>query len=188
MSANCAPRLSQLICAATPDLVDVEKAALKARFVAASAALVAEAKCLLDDKEELWEEKVMWMHRWEQKTGEVFPLVEHGSNREDVAHQGGVLASLEESKDEDELKIVVPPGSILHKGCKKLTKATGKKVQAGTSVTQSSKAAKAGLSKRAADDDNDEVEVVKGHSHMKGKAPVQGGLDSKVAANLLQFL
>ncbi|KIN94528.1 hypothetical protein M404DRAFT_34961 [Pisolithus tinctorius Marx 270] len=67
MSTNCAPCLSQLVCAATPDPVEAEKAALKAKFIAASVALVAKAKCILDDREDLWEEK-----------GEVFLLVEHG--------------------------------------------------------------------------------------------------------------
>ncbi|KIN96820.1 hypothetical protein M404DRAFT_32858 [Pisolithus tinctorius Marx 270] len=67
MSASCAPCLSQLVCTATPNLVEVEKATLKARFVTASVALIAEAKCLPDDKPELWEEK-----------GEVYPIVEHG--------------------------------------------------------------------------------------------------------------
>ncbi|KAI6148879.1 hypothetical protein BKA82DRAFT_22638 [Pisolithus tinctorius] len=65
MSASHAPCLSQLVRAATPDPVEVEKAALKARFVTASTALIAEAKCLPDDKVELWEEK-----------GEVYPIVE----------------------------------------------------------------------------------------------------------------
>ncbi|KAI5995290.1 hypothetical protein F5J12DRAFT_896514 [Pisolithus orientalis] len=61
-----------------------------------------------------------------------------------------------ESMDKDKLKIIVPPSLILHKmkqGCEKLTKAMGKKAQAGTLVTQSLKAVKAGLSKRATDDD-----------------------------------
>ncbi|KAI6140978.1 hypothetical protein BKA82DRAFT_4362491 [Pisolithus tinctorius] len=53
-----------------------EKAALKAKFAAASAALVAEAKCMLDNREDLWEEKVMWLQCWEKRLGEVFPLVE----------------------------------------------------------------------------------------------------------------
>ncbi|KIO04275.1 hypothetical protein M404DRAFT_26465 [Pisolithus tinctorius Marx 270] len=78
MSANRAPHLSQLVRAVTPNPVEAEKATLKARFATASAALVAEAKCLLDDKPELWEEKVMWMCRWEEKTGEVYPIVKRG--------------------------------------------------------------------------------------------------------------
>ncbi|KIO12980.1 hypothetical protein M404DRAFT_19660 [Pisolithus tinctorius Marx 270] len=78
MSAGHAPRLSQLIRVATPDPIKAEKTALKARFIIASVALVAEARCLPDDKEELWEEKVMWMRRWEERTGEVYPIVEHG--------------------------------------------------------------------------------------------------------------
>ncbi|KAI6003473.1 hypothetical protein F5J12DRAFT_893661 [Pisolithus orientalis] len=117
-----------------------------------------------------------------------------------------------ESKDEDEPKIIVPPGSILHKvpctwcmvkktacirpigqtcdgctrmkqGCEKLMKAMGKKAQAGTSVTQASKTAKASLSKRVVDDDDDddEVKVVESHMRAKGKAPVCSQLDAKVA-------
>ncbi|KIO09323.1 hypothetical protein M404DRAFT_21882 [Pisolithus tinctorius Marx 270] len=78
MSANRAPRLSQLVRVATPDPIEVEKTALKAKFIIASMALVAEARCLPDDKEELWEEKVMWMCRWEERTGEVYPIIEHG--------------------------------------------------------------------------------------------------------------
>ncbi|KIO02800.1 hypothetical protein M404DRAFT_27696 [Pisolithus tinctorius Marx 270] len=271
MSANRAPRLSQLVRVATPDPIEAEKASLREKFVAASAALVAEAKCLPGDKEELWEEKVMWMRRWEQRTGEVFPLVERGralgidtkidaadgpavaeadeayerwvseeiaQGRADedvrmeeeasqvVEEQGASLVApvatekmshvevvswpvrkrsrqtIAESEDEEEPKIVVPPGSILHKvpctcctvkntactgpvgrtcngcmrmkqGCEKSTKAAGKKAQAGASVAQTSKAAKAGPSKRAADDDDDddEVEVVESHTRTKGKAP-----------------
>ncbi|KIO01579.1 hypothetical protein M404DRAFT_28603, partial [Pisolithus tinctorius Marx 270] len=250
-----------------------EKTALKAKFVVASVALVAEARCLPDDKEELWEEKVMWMRRWEERTGEVYPIVKrgqelgidtkidtvdgptiaeadeayerwvaeeisHGKADEDVwmgkeaaqavSEQGASVAvpvvtekmlhvkvvaqpvrkrswqTIAESEDEDEPKINVPPSSILHKvpcvrclvrntacmgpagrmcngcarmkqRCKKSTKAVGKRVQAGTSVAQASKTAKAGPSKRTVDDDdndnNDEVEVVESHAHAKGKAP-----------------
>ncbi|KIN99487.1 hypothetical protein M404DRAFT_30357 [Pisolithus tinctorius Marx 270] len=75
MSANHLPHLSQLICMATPDPIKVEKATLKEKFIAVSAAMVAKAKCLLDDKEELQEEWVMWMHWWEEKTAEVFPII-----------------------------------------------------------------------------------------------------------------
>ncbi|KIO03929.1 hypothetical protein M404DRAFT_26539 [Pisolithus tinctorius Marx 270] len=66
-------------------------------------ALVTEAKCLLDDKEELWEEKVIWMHRWEQKTGEVFPLVEHrqelGINTKIDAADGPTMAEADEAHE-----------------------------------------------------------------------------------------
>ncbi|KAI6139056.1 hypothetical protein BKA82DRAFT_26491 [Pisolithus tinctorius] len=67
MSASHAPRLSQLVCAATLDLIEAEKTALKVKFIAMSVALVAEAKCMPDNREDLWEEK-----------GEVLLLVEHG--------------------------------------------------------------------------------------------------------------
>ncbi|KIO11001.1 hypothetical protein M404DRAFT_20531 [Pisolithus tinctorius Marx 270] len=259
MSANHAPRLSQLVCAATPDPIKAEKTALKAKFIVASVALVTEVRCLLDDKEDLWEEKVMWMCQWEERTGEVYPIVEHrqelGVNtkigaadgpaiaeaneayekwvakeiarrkaNEDVqmgeeamqavGEQGAsvmVLAVTEkmshvkvvaqptivESEDKDEPKIVIPPGSILHKvpcaqclvrnatcmgpisctqmkqRCEKSTKAMGKRAQAGAS--------------RAIDDD-DEVEVVKSHMHVKGKAPVHSQLNAKVMADLSQSL
>ncbi|KAI5994597.1 hypothetical protein F5J12DRAFT_896712 [Pisolithus orientalis] len=114
-----------------------------------------------------------------------------------------VWKTITESEDEDEPKIVIPPSSILHKvpcmwcmvkktactgpigwmcdsctqmkqGCKKSTKAAGKKAQAGTSVTWASKTAKASLSKRVIDgnDNDDEVKVVKSHTHAKGKALV----------------
>ncbi|KIO00535.1 hypothetical protein M404DRAFT_29454 [Pisolithus tinctorius Marx 270] len=244
MSVNHAPRLSQLVRAATPDPAEVEKATLKVRFIVASAALVAEARCLPDDKEELWEEKVMWMCQWEERTGEVYPIIKRGQElgidtkidavdgptiaeaneayerwvAEEIAHgkadkdvqmgeeavseQGpGRFESLKrswqtiaESEDEGNPKINVPPSSILHKvpctcclvrnavcmgptghtwmkqRCKKSTKAVGKRVQAGTSVTQASKTVKAGPSKRTVD--NNEVEVVESHMCAKGKAPV----------------
>ncbi|KIN93134.1 hypothetical protein M404DRAFT_36370 [Pisolithus tinctorius Marx 270] len=285
MSANHAPRLSQLVRAATPDPIEAEKTTLKARFVVASAALVAEARCLPDDKEELWEEKVTWMRRWEERTGEVYPIVERGQElgidtkidaadgpaiaeadeayerwvaeeivrgkanedvrmgEETVQAVGeqdasvAVLAVTEkmshvkvvarpvrkrsrqmvvESEVEDEPKIVVPSGSILHKvpcarclvrnaactgpvghtcngctrmkqRCEKSTKAAGKRAQASTSVTQASRSTKAGPSKRAIDDDN-KVEVVESHTRAKGKAPVRSRLDTKVAADLSQSL
>ncbi|KIO02725.1 hypothetical protein M404DRAFT_27642 [Pisolithus tinctorius Marx 270] len=246
MSANCAPCLLQLVCVATPDLIKVEKTALKVKFIVASMALVAEARCLPDDKEELWEEK-----------GEEYPIIEHGQElgidtkidamdgpaiaeadkayerwvAEEIAHRkadedvqmeeevtqaiGGqgasvvVLAATEKmshvevvawlvrktiikSEDEDEPKIVIPPSLTLHKQrCEKLTKAMGKRVQAGASVAQASKTTKASPSKRAVDDDDnddDEVEVVESHMHAKGKAPVHSWLDAKVMANLLQSL
>ncbi|KIN96549.1 hypothetical protein M404DRAFT_33156 [Pisolithus tinctorius Marx 270] len=259
MSASHAPRLSQLIRAATPDPIEAEKTSLREKFIAASAALVAEAKCLPDDKEELWEEKVMWMRRWEQRMGEVFPLVERGRalgidtkidaadgpavaeadkayerwvseeiargradedvrmeeavaqavveqgtsaevpvTTEKMSHVEVVSCLVRKSEDKDEPKIVVPPGSILHKvpctrctvkkmacigpvgrtcdgcaqmkqGCEKSTKAAGKKAQAGASVTRASKTAKASLSKRVVDDDDDDDEVEVVESHTCAK-------------------
>ncbi|KIO03279.1 hypothetical protein M404DRAFT_27249 [Pisolithus tinctorius Marx 270] len=67
MSANCAPRLSQLIHALTPDPTEAEKAALREQIVAVSAGLIAEAKCVPDDREDMWEEKMIWLRRWEEK-------------------------------------------------------------------------------------------------------------------------
>ncbi|KIO08076.1 hypothetical protein M404DRAFT_23346 [Pisolithus tinctorius Marx 270] len=68
MSANCAPRLSQLIHVPTPDPVEAEKASLREQLAAASAGLVAEAKCVPDNWEDMWEEKMMWLRCWEEKT------------------------------------------------------------------------------------------------------------------------
>ncbi|KIN99091.1 hypothetical protein M404DRAFT_30706 [Pisolithus tinctorius Marx 270] len=290
MSASHAPRLSQLVCAATPDPAEVEKATLKARFATASAALVAEAKCLPDDKAELWEEKVMWMRRWEEKTGEVYPIVERGWEldvdikidavdgpaiaeadeayerwsteevaaaargggdedvrmEEEVAQEVGegqgtsaaVPAAMErmshmevpqparkrsrqtiaESDDNGKPKVTVPPGQVLHavpcmrctikgtpcfgpsgkmcnwcvkmkQGCKKSSKGSGKRPQAGASIACATKAPKASTSKQAHDnDDNDVMEVVKGRTCGKGKAPVRGGFDDKTATDISQAL
>ncbi|KIN95452.1 hypothetical protein M404DRAFT_34142 [Pisolithus tinctorius Marx 270] len=68
MSANHAPRLSQLVCMPTPDPVEAEKASLREQLAAASAGLVAEAKCAPDDREDMQEEKTMWLRHWEEKT------------------------------------------------------------------------------------------------------------------------
>ncbi|KIO05651.1 hypothetical protein M404DRAFT_25359 [Pisolithus tinctorius Marx 270] len=76
MSANHLSWLSQLICATYPDPIKVEKVSLRELFLAASAALVAEAKCMPDDREDLWDKKVMWLWQWEEKTGVIFPIVE----------------------------------------------------------------------------------------------------------------
>ncbi|KAI6144411.1 hypothetical protein BKA82DRAFT_35645, partial [Pisolithus tinctorius] len=57
MSASHAPHLSQLVCTATPDPIEVEKAAL----------LVAEARCFPEDHEGMEEEKTVVL----------MPLVEH---------------------------------------------------------------------------------------------------------------
>ncbi|KAI5994596.1 hypothetical protein F5J12DRAFT_896709 [Pisolithus orientalis] len=264
MSANHAPRLSQLICTATPDPVEAEKANLQQQIAAASAILVAEARCFPKDHEGMQEEKTMWLRCWEEKMAMLMLLVERRKElgvtvRVDaaevpilaeadniyerwMAEEAEVHARVEqdvqmgdenaqetrgphasvavpvvtekmshvevvshlvwkqtiaESKDEDEPKIVVPPSSILHKvpcmqcmGCEKLMKAVGKKAQAGTSVMQASKTAKASSSKRVVDDDDDddEAEVVESHMCAKGKAPVHSQLNAKVVANLSQSL
>ncbi|KIN98429.1 hypothetical protein M404DRAFT_31274 [Pisolithus tinctorius Marx 270] len=60
MSANRAPRLSQL------------------KIAAASAILVAEARCFPEDREGMQEEKTMWLRCWEEKMATLMPLVEHG--------------------------------------------------------------------------------------------------------------
>ncbi|KIO01181.1 hypothetical protein M404DRAFT_28909 [Pisolithus tinctorius Marx 270] len=282
MSASRAPRLSQLVRAATPDPIEAEKTALKAKFIAASTALVAEAKCMPDDREDLWEEKRVVALIVAQ--GEVFPLVKRGRELDvdtkiDVADgpavaeadeayerwvseeiawlkvdkdvqmeeealqgakgQGASAAepvasvrmthvevpqparkrsrqAVAEGDDDDKPKITIPPGAVLHpvpcarcalKGmscigpsgktcdgcvkmkqrCEKSNKGTGKKAQAGASVARSTKAPKAGPSKRAHDDDDD-MEVVETHTRGKGKAPVRGGFDGKTASDISQAL
>ncbi|KIO13320.1 hypothetical protein M404DRAFT_18808 [Pisolithus tinctorius Marx 270] len=278
MSANHAPCLSQLVRAPTPDPAEAEKASLREQLAAASAGLVAEAKCAPDDREDMREEKTTWLRRWEEKTAELMPLVERGKalgvsmqvDAEDapalaeaddwyerwtveeaeacakaeqdvqmgeetaveVGNEGaGVKMShvevpqlarkrsrqtIAESEDEAGRRVVIPPGSVLHKvpcvrcsvknavcfgvegrtcdgctrmkqGCEKSTKAAGKRAQAGASVGRSSKAPKAGPSKQAHDDD-DIVEVVESRTRRKGKAPVRGGLDGKAAVALSRAL
>ncbi|KIO00642.1 hypothetical protein M404DRAFT_29336 [Pisolithus tinctorius Marx 270] len=78
MSASCTPRLSQLIHASTPDPVEAEKAALREQIMAVLAGLVAEAKRVLDDWEDMWEEKTIWLRCWEEKTVALMPLVKRG--------------------------------------------------------------------------------------------------------------
>ncbi|KIO08946.1 hypothetical protein M404DRAFT_22768 [Pisolithus tinctorius Marx 270] len=85
MSANHAPRLSQL-------------------FVAVSAALVTKAKGMVDDREDLWEEKVMWLQQWEKQLGKVFLVVECSREREvdmqiDMA-DGPVVAEADEAYEQ----------------------------------------------------------------------------------------
>ncbi|KIO11463.1 hypothetical protein M404DRAFT_20142 [Pisolithus tinctorius Marx 270] len=238
-------------------------------------ALVAEAKCLLDDKAELWEEK-----------GEVYPIIEcswelvvdvkidtadgpaiaevdkayerwsveevaaaaRGGSDEDVRMEEEVMQevgegqgtsaampaatermshvevpqlahkTITESDDDGKPKVTVPPGQVLHavpcvqctvkgmpcfgpsgkmcdwcvkmkQGCEKSGKGSGKRAQAGASIARATKAPKAGTSKQAHDDDNDDVvEVVEGRTCRKGKAPVRGGFDDKTAVDISQAL
>ncbi|KIN97834.1 hypothetical protein M404DRAFT_31900 [Pisolithus tinctorius Marx 270] len=67
MSANCAPWPSQLVHVPTPDPMEAERAFLREQLVAASAGLVAEAKCMPDNQEDMWEEKMTWLRCWEEK-------------------------------------------------------------------------------------------------------------------------
>ncbi|KIO03193.1 hypothetical protein M404DRAFT_27180 [Pisolithus tinctorius Marx 270] len=80
----------------------------------------------------------------------------------------------------------------MKQGCEKSNKGAGKRVQAGASIgaVHSTKAPKAGPSKQALDDndDDDNMEVVETHAHGKGKAPVCGGLDGKTASGISQAL
>ncbi|KAI6156650.1 hypothetical protein BKA82DRAFT_4009232 [Pisolithus tinctorius] len=68
MSASHAPRLSQLIHAATPDPTEVEKATLQEQIAVVFTSLVAEARCFPEDHEGMEEEKMMWLRCWEEKT------------------------------------------------------------------------------------------------------------------------
>ncbi|KIO01106.1 hypothetical protein M404DRAFT_29063 [Pisolithus tinctorius Marx 270] len=220
MSANHAPCLSQLVCMPTPDPTEAEKASLREQLAAVSAGLMAEVKCAPDNREDMQEEKTMWLRHWEEKTVVLMPLVKQGKalgvsvrvDAEDaptlveadnlyerwtmeeaeacakaeqdvqmgeetmveVGDEGaGVKMShvevpqlahkrlqqtIAESRDEAGLRVMIPPGLVLHKvpcarcsvknaGCEKLMKAMGKRVQASTSIVQSSKAPKAGPSK-----------------------------------------
>ncbi|KIO04346.1 hypothetical protein M404DRAFT_26193, partial [Pisolithus tinctorius Marx 270] len=101
-----------------------------------------------------------------------------------------------ESEDKDELKIIVLPSSILHKLHVQWLHTDEAKVRevdvghrkesTGRRIAQASRTTKAGPSKRAVD--NDKVEVVESHTHVKGNAPVHSRLDAKVVANLSQSL
>ncbi|KIN93862.1 hypothetical protein M404DRAFT_35638 [Pisolithus tinctorius Marx 270] len=247
MSANCAPRLSQLVRASTPDPAEAEKVALREQIAAASAGLVAEAKCVPDDREDMrWEEKTvvlmplvergktlgisMWVdaadaptlaeaddvyERWTMEEAEV-----HAKAKQDV-HMGeetavgvgnegtGVKMShvevpqpahktIAESEDEAGLRVTIPPGlegqtcdgcTRMKQGCEKSTKAAGKQAQASASIARSSKAPKAGPSKRAHNDDNDDiVEVVESRTHGKGKTSGRSAVSNKTVTDLLQAL
>ncbi|KIO02917.1 hypothetical protein M404DRAFT_27533 [Pisolithus tinctorius Marx 270] len=273
MSANRAPRLSQLVRVPTPDPAEAEKASLREQLAAALAGLVAEAKCAPDDREDMREEKTTWLRRWEEKTvggkalgvsmrvdAEDAPVLAEADDwyeqwtaeeaearakaeqdiqmgeetAVEVGNEGaGVKMShvevpqlarkrswqtIAESEDEAGRRVVILPGSVLHKvlctrcsvknavcfgvegrtcdgcmhmkqGCEKSTKAAGKRAQAGASIGRSSKAPKAGLSKQAHDDDdNDIVEVVESRTRGTGKALVRGGLDGKATAALSRAL
>ncbi|KIO02898.1 hypothetical protein M404DRAFT_27510 [Pisolithus tinctorius Marx 270] len=186
MAANHAPHLSQLICAATPDPIEVEKATLREKFITASAALVAEAKCMLDDRDDLWEEK-----------GKVFPLAKCSREldvdmRIDVA-DGPVIAEVDEAYKWWGIKgqgtsaavpVVMERMShveVLQPACKMIAES----IDDGKP-----KAPKAGPSKWAHDNDNDNdiMEVVEGKTCRKDKAPVCGGFNGKTTADISQAL
>ncbi|KIO01205.1 hypothetical protein M404DRAFT_28930 [Pisolithus tinctorius Marx 270] len=280
MSANRAPHLSQLVRAPTPDPAEAEKASLREQLAAASAGLVAEAKCVPDDREDMWEEKTTWLRRWEEKMAVLMPLVERGKalgvsmrvdaedapalaeaddwyerwtteeaearakaeqdiqmGEETAAEVGNEGAGLKmshvevpqlarkhlrqtiaESEDEAGPRVTILPGSVLHKvpcarclvknavcfglegrtcdgcirmkqGCEKLTKAAGKRAQAGTSIARSLKAPKAGPSKQAHDDDDDDiVEVVESRTRGKGKTSGCSTVSNKTVTDLSQAL
>ncbi|KIO02195.1 hypothetical protein M404DRAFT_28105 [Pisolithus tinctorius Marx 270] len=248
MSANRAPRLSQLVRAPTPDPTEAEKASLREQLAAASAGLVAEAKCAPDDWEDMREEKTTWLRRWEEKTAVLMPLVERGKalgvsvrvdaedapvlaeaddwyerwtaeeaearakaeqdvqmgeeTAVDVGNEGaGVKMShvevpqlarkhswqtVAESEDEAGRKVVIPPGSVLHKVPD--ARSRRRPWESGRRPAHQL-APKAGLSKWAHDDDDDDiVEVVESRTHGKGKALVRGGLDGKAATALSRAL
>ncbi|KIN95159.1 hypothetical protein M404DRAFT_34422 [Pisolithus tinctorius Marx 270] len=244
------------------DTVEAEKASLREQLAAASAGLMAEAKCAPDDREDMREEKTTWLRRWEEKTAVLMPLVKRGKalgvsmrvDAEDapalaeaddwyeqwtaeeaearvkaeqdvqmgeetaaeVGNEGTGLKmshvevpqparkrlqqTIAESKDEAGLRVTIPPGSVLHKvpcarcsvknaGCEKSTKAAGKRAQASASIARSLKAPKASLSKRAHDDDdNDIVEVVESRTRGKGKTSGRSAVSNKTMTDLSQAL
>ncbi|KAI6157171.1 hypothetical protein BKA82DRAFT_4346259 [Pisolithus tinctorius] len=101
------------------------------------------------------------------------------------------------SDNELQPKVLVPPGSKTCDGCAKMKQGCeksnkeggGKSAQAGASVACATKAPKAGTSKWAHDDDdNDVMEVVEGKTCGKGKAPVHGGFNDKTTLDILQAL
>ncbi|KIN93533.1 hypothetical protein M404DRAFT_36024 [Pisolithus tinctorius Marx 270] len=244
MSANHAPRLSQLVHAPTPDPAEAEKASLREQLAAASAGLVAEAKCVPDDWEDMREEKTTWLRCWEEKMVVLMPLVEQGKalgvsvqvdaedaptlaeadnwykrwtveeaeactkaeqdvqmGEETVAEVGNKGAGLKmshvevpqlahktiaESEDEAGPRVTILPGSVLHKvPCARCSV----KNTAGASIARSSKAPKAGPSKRAHNnDDNDIVEVVESRTRGKGKTSGRSAVSNKTATDLSQAL
>ncbi|KIN96145.1 hypothetical protein M404DRAFT_33548 [Pisolithus tinctorius Marx 270] len=107
--------------------------------------------------------------------------------------------TIAESEDKAGPRVTIPPGSVLHKvpcarcsvknmGCEKLTKAAGKQAQAGASIGKS-RAPKAGLSKRAHNDnDNDIVEVVESRTCRKGKTSGCSMVSNKTVTDLSQAL
>ncbi|KIN93399.1 hypothetical protein M404DRAFT_36140 [Pisolithus tinctorius Marx 270] len=107
--------------------------------------------------------------------------------------------TIAESEDEAGPRVTIPPGSVLHKvpcarcsvknaGCEKSTKAVGKWAQAGASIVQSSKAPKAGPSKQAHDDDDDNiVEVVESRTCGKGKTSGRSAVSNKTTTDLSQW-
>ncbi|KIN98790.1 hypothetical protein M404DRAFT_31109 [Pisolithus tinctorius Marx 270] len=224
MSANHAPHLSQLICMPTLDPTEAEKASLREQIAAASAGLMAEAKCVPDDQEDMWEEKTMWLRCWEEKMAVLMPLVKRGKalgvsmrvdaedapmlvEADDLYEQWTMEEAEAHMKAEQDIQMgeetVVEVGDegvgvkmshvevpqLAHKECKKSTKAVGKWVQAGASIAQSLKAPKAGPSKWAHDDDDDDiVEVVKSRTHGKGKTSRHSMVSNKTMTDLSQAL
>ncbi|KAI5994250.1 hypothetical protein F5J12DRAFT_785814 [Pisolithus orientalis] len=58
--------------------VEAERASLREQIAVALAGLVAEAKYVPDDQEDMQEEKITWLRHWEEKTVVLMPLVEQG--------------------------------------------------------------------------------------------------------------
>ncbi|KIO09540.1 hypothetical protein M404DRAFT_22042 [Pisolithus tinctorius Marx 270] len=238
MSANHAPRLSQLVRVPTLDPAEAEKASLREQLAAASAGLVAEAKCAPDDWEDMQEEKTMWLRRWEEKMAVLMPLVKQGKalgvsvwvDAEDapvlaeaddwyewwtaeeakarakaeqdiqmgeettveVGNKGAGLKmshvevpqpackrsrqTIAESEDKAGPRVMILPGSVLHK------------VPCARCLVKNA-APKAGPSKRAHDDNDDDiVEVVESRTCGKGKTSGCSMVSNKTATDLSQAL
>ncbi|KIO09546.1 hypothetical protein M404DRAFT_22047 [Pisolithus tinctorius Marx 270] len=201
MSANHAPRLSQPIHASTPDPAEAEKASLREQLVAASAGLVAEAKCVPDDWEDMQEEKTIWLRCWEEKMVVLMPLVEQGKmlgvSMQVDAEDAPALAEANDLYEQwtmEEAEACTKAEQDVQMG----EEAVVELGDDGTTVTESDdeeqpKAVKASPSKQTNgddddDDDDDIVEVVETHGHGKGKVPVHGGVSGKAVTELLQAL
>ncbi|KAI6140653.1 hypothetical protein BKA82DRAFT_33212 [Pisolithus tinctorius] len=188
MSANHAPCLSQLIHAATPDPVEAEKAALKTKFefAAASTALVAEAKCMPDNRDDLWEEK---------KMGEVVPIVKC-SRELDIDTKIDMADGLAIAEADGAYKQWVAKEIMQNKIDKdmRMGEAALQDIREQQEVAERSMATakmshiEAGPLKKAVAKDEEDIEIVKTCRHSKGKVPAHGGVDKSTAMALSQAL
>ncbi|KAI6002353.1 hypothetical protein F5J12DRAFT_894095 [Pisolithus orientalis] len=186
MSANHAPQLSQLVHMPTLDPMEAERASLREQLAAASAGLVAEARCVPDDWEDMWEEKMTQLRCWEEKMAVLMPLVKQGKAlRVSVWVDAEDAPALMEANDLYEKWSVEEAEECVR--ARQDVQMEEAMVEVGHEAhTCTTKAPKASPSKWAHGDDI--MEVVKGKTHRKGKAPVHGRFDGKTAMDILQAL